>query len=285
MWQFFSPIAVCCAALLCCGSANAGTLVQFRTFLGDIEVEMLDQDKPVTVRNFLRYLNSGAYATNNVFFHRCVPGFIVQGGGFGVKQRDLNQNFSGYVSVPRFPTITNEYLVGPKVSNTYGTIAMAKIGGDPNSASSQWFFNLANNAANLDAQNGGFTVFGRVVRGTNVLDLFNTPDTFGQVVSLGANTVFSSLPVTYSGPVWPAYPDLLYVDISVLNVRVTRTAAGDRDIRWKSVNGRPNVVEYTTVFPPVWQTLSRVAGDGQDQKVTDTAASGKARFYRVRIEY
>lgn len=273
----------CWLALLLAPRLGAGTLVQFRTLLGDIEVELLDQDKPVTVQNFLRYVNSGAYATNNVFFHRCVPKFIVQGGGFGVRRPDSPQQFLAPFSIPPFATITNEFLVGPKVSNAYGTIAMAKLGGAPNSASSQWFFNLANNAANLDAQNGGFTVFGRVVRGTNVLELFNTPDTFGQIMDLGAP--YDSLPVTYSGPVWPTYLDLLYVDISVLNVRVTRTAAGDRDIRWKSVNGRPNVVEYTTVFPPVWQTLSRVAGDGQDQKVTDTAASGKARFYRVRIEY
>ena len=288
-----SPIHIClyCLALLLPRSrADAGTLVQFRTLLGDIEVEMLDQDKPVTVQNFLRYLNTGTYATNNMFLHRCLTNFIVQGGGFGVRQRDLNQNFTTYVTLPRFPAITNEFLVGKKVSNTYGTLAMAKVSGNPNSATSQWFFNLNDNSTNLDHQNGGFTVFGTVVRGTSVLDLFNTPDTFGQVLDLtffygpGA-LVFSYLPVTFSGPTLPKYPDLLFVDISMLRVRVSKTSAGSREIRWTSVNSRPNVVEYTTEFPPHWQTLTRVTGNGLDLKATDAEALGKERFYRVRIEY
>lgn len=288
-----SPILICLyglALFLPCSRADAGTLVQFRTLLGDIEVEMLDQDKPVTVQNFLRYLNTGTYATNNMFLHRCLTNFIVQGGGFGVRQRDLNQNFTTYVTLPRFPAITNEFLVGKKVSNTYGTLAMAKVSGNPNSATSQWFFNLNDNSTNLDHQNGGFTVFGTVVRGTSVLDLFNTPDTFGQVLDLtffygpGA-VVFSYLPVTFSGPTLPKYPDLLFVDISMLRVRVSKTSAGSREIRWTSVNSRPNVVEYTTEFPPHWQTLTRVTGNGLDLKATDAEALGKERFYRVRIEY
>src|SRR5439155_13923276 len=60
--------------------APAGTLAQFRTSFGDIDVELYDQDKPVTVQNFVRYVQSGAYS--NMFLHRCIPGFIVQGGGF-----------------------------------------------------------------------------------------------------------------------------------------------------------------------------------------------------------
>jgi cyclophilin family peptidyl-prolyl cis-trans isomerase len=64
------------------------------------------------------------------------------------------------------PAVTNE----PVYSNVRGTIAMAKLGNDPNSATSQWFINLANNAANLDDQNGGFTVFGEVTAGMDVVD-------------------------------------------------------------------------------------------------------------------
>src|SRR5437667_106759 len=63
-------------------AASAGTLAQFRTTWGDIDVELYDQDKPVTVQNFMRYVKRGVYT--NMFLHRCLPGFIVQGGGFSV---------------------------------------------------------------------------------------------------------------------------------------------------------------------------------------------------------
>ena len=116
-----------------------------------IDVALLDDDAPLTVANFLAYVDSGRYAAN--FFHRSVPGFIIQNGGF----RFLND--TTYDLVPAFATVPNE----PGVSNVRGTLAMAKIGGDPNSATSQWFINLADNAGNLDSQNGGFTVFGRVL--------------------------------------------------------------------------------------------------------------------------
>src|SRR5947208_8271514 len=142
-------------------NASAGILAQFRTVFGDIEVELLDQDKPVTVRNFIRYVQSGLF--RDAIIHRCIPTFVIQGGGFFVGNRNTTNAI--LAPIPTFGTITNEFAVGRFFSNVYGTIAMAKAGGDPNSASSQWFFNLANNAANLDTQNGGFTVFGRVVRG------------------------------------------------------------------------------------------------------------------------
>lgn len=267
----------------------------------------MDSDKPVTVQNFLHYVRAGSYATNNLFFHRLLPGFVLQGGGFGTREtRSATKAFVSARPIPTFPTITNEFAVGPKVSNTYGTIAMAKLGGNPNSASAQWFFNLANNGANLDAQNGGFTVFGRVVRGTNVLEFFNglgkqlPPPawSFFGVVDLRAwyasstdpasvqfGNLFSDLPVNYLGNSYPTYADLFYVDISLLNVRVTRLANGAREIRWGTVAGRPNVVEYTQSFPPSWQTLARPTGDGTEQSVTDTSAGATSRFYRVRVEY
>ena len=71
--------------------------------------------------------------------------------------------------VPTFDPITNEFGIGPRYSNTYGTIAMAKVANKTNSATSQWFFNLADNSGNLNNQNGGFTVFGQVVNGWDVV--------------------------------------------------------------------------------------------------------------------
>ncbi|NNL56465.1 MAG: hypothetical protein HKO71_01815, partial [Pseudomonadales bacterium] len=106
---------------------------------------------------FLNYVNDGDY--DQSFIHRSVAGFVVQGGGF----RYIEPYF---YSVPTEPTITNEFAL----SNVRGTVAMAKKENDPNSASSQWFINLADNSANLDAQNGGFTVFGTVVLGMDVAD-------------------------------------------------------------------------------------------------------------------
>lgn len=131
-------------------SAHA-TVVEVRTVLGNVQVNLFDNTTPATVANFLDYVNSGAYANNVV--HRVESGFVVQAGGF---------QYNGQLpldTVPAGTPVANE----PVLSNVGGTIAMAKLGGDPNSATSQWFFNLSNNSANLDAQNGGFTVFGQVI--------------------------------------------------------------------------------------------------------------------------
>ena len=133
------------------------TVVEFQTVLGNFEVNLYDNSTPQTVLNFLDYVNNGAF-TNSII-HRSVPGFVIQGGGFTY---DLALG-----SVPENPPVINE----PVFANVRGTIAMAKLGGDPNSATSQWFFNLADNTANLDGQNGGFTAFGEVVGdGMDVVD-------------------------------------------------------------------------------------------------------------------
>lgn len=125
-----------------------GQVVRFQSVLGNIFVELFENSKPITTTNFLRYADNNLY--DNTIIHRSVPGFVIQGGGF---------EFPGLEAINTFGSIQNE----PGISNTRGTIAMAKLGGDPNSATSQWFFNLGNNASNLDNQNGGFTVFGRVL--------------------------------------------------------------------------------------------------------------------------
>src|SRR5262245_17089916 len=125
-------------------SAGAGTYVQFRTVWGNIEVELYDQDKPVTVRNFLRYVQSGLYRDS--IFHRCptkpftgVTDFVVQGGGVYVAER--NTTNAGLALIPTFEPIPSEYGVGRVFTNGYGTLAMAKLSGNTNSATSQFFFN------------------------------------------------------------------------------------------------------------------------------------------------
>ena len=159
------------------GGARA-TEVAVVTPLGEIRVELYE-DKPVTVGNFLAYLNGGRY--ENSFSHRLVPGFAFQGGGFYL-------NGNSVTSVPTYSPIVNEYGVGQIRSNSYGTLAMARQGGVVNSATSQWFFNLNNNSG-LDAVDGGFTVFGHVVAGLDVLSLYNT--TFNQG-STGGRAVYNA---------------------------------------------------------------------------------------------
>lgn len=151
------------------------TSVIFQTTLGDVEVELFDEETPVTVANFLKYVRDGDY--ENSFIHRSVPGFVVQGGGFNFVDEAVG-------SVPTDSTIVNE----PGISNVRGTIAMAKVGGNPNSATSQWFFNLADNSSSLDSNNGGFTVFGQVVgNGMAVIDaiaalqVWNAGSPFGEL--------------------------------------------------------------------------------------------------------
>lgn len=142
-----------------------GTVVRFANNVGaDIYAELFDaagpgrtRTTPLTAANFLAYLDAGRY-TNSII-HRSVPGFVVQGGGFTDKALSN--------AIAQFPAVTNE----PGNTNIRGTIAMAKLGGNPNSATNQFFFNLGDNSANLDSQNGGFTAFARVLgTGMTVVD-------------------------------------------------------------------------------------------------------------------
>jgi len=150
---------------------SAQTVV-FSTNLGDVQVELAGEDAPLTVANFLSYVNeSTGNNYDGTFFHRSIvsPNLsIIQGGGFYLP-------IGGSVaSVPSKPPVVNEF----GISNTRGTIAMAKLGGNPDSATNQWFFNTADNSANLDAQNGGFTVFGTVTSGMDVVDAIQALNAF-----------------------------------------------------------------------------------------------------------
>jgi cyclophilin family peptidyl-prolyl cis-trans isomerase/PKD repeat protein len=128
--------------------------VRLTTSMGDIVFELVD-DAPITTANFLTYVNEEFY--DGTIFHRVISGFVVQGGGFlpGMIEKTGVHD-----------PIQNEF----KHSNVRGTVAMAKVGGDPDSATSQFFVNLVDNSANLDTQNGGFTVFANVVEGMDVVD-------------------------------------------------------------------------------------------------------------------
>ncbi len=282
----------------------AGTLAQFHLFagiyqfIGDVDVELYDQEKPITVNNFVHLTEAGAY--QNGFFHRCEPGFVLQGGGFfavdPTSTNVIGPPYANLGQVRSFGPITNEFHTGPLLSNVYGTIAMAKTS-DPNSATSQFFFNLADNASSLDNTNnsGGFTVFGQVLRGTNELNLFNQLSYGDNLVDLGAiygtsgvfTSLFTQLPTATLGAGAPPYDELIYFYVTLLTARVNLTTNGAREISWTSINGVTNRVEYTAGLPGTWQTLTNTFGTNGSAPVlvTDAATNASQRFYRVRVLY
>ena len=177
--------------------------VRLTTVLGEIDLALYDQQTPITVANFKNYIDSGRYfpidptteAPAPLFFHRSVPGFVIQSGGFVATVNSADSAHVQPTPVVTFPAISNE----PGISNTRGTIAMAKVADDPNSATSQWFINLADNGGppnDLDTQNGGFTVFGRVLG-----DGMSVADAIAAVPIFNFGSPFDSLPLrNYTSP-------------------------------------------------------------------------------------
>lgn len=131
-------------------------MVVFSTNHGDIVIELFPEQAPVTVENFLSYVDSGFY--DGTIFHRVIPGFVIQGGGFTPEMQQKRTQ----------DPIKNEADNGLK--NERGTLSMARTS-DINSATSQFFINLNHNAF-LDhgARDFGYAVFGRVVEGMEVVD-------------------------------------------------------------------------------------------------------------------
>ncbi len=139
------------------GSAQKPVVV-LDTSLGAITLE-LDPDKaPITVENFLKYVDEGFY--DNLIFHRVMPGFMVQGGGM-TDQIPLVEKSQG-----KHQPIKNESSNG--LSNDRGTVAMARTA-NPNSATCQFFINHVDNP-NLNTYGGGYTAFGKVIDGIDVVD-------------------------------------------------------------------------------------------------------------------
>jgi cyclophilin family peptidyl-prolyl cis-trans isomerase len=143
---------------LCFANHVNASRVTVETQLGTFEIELFEDEAPNTVANFLTYVRDGRFEANIV--HRSVQDFVIQTGSYRIVDGEVD-------NVPTDDPVANEF----GRSNTRGTVAMAKLGGDPDSATSGWFVNLEDNSENLDNQNGGFTVFGEVVgEGMAVVD-------------------------------------------------------------------------------------------------------------------
>jgi peptidyl-prolyl cis-trans isomerase A (cyclophilin A) len=177
-------------------SSNKNTYVRIQTNLGSMDFQLFPSNAPLTVQNFLNYANTGFF--NGTIFHRVIPNFVIQGGGFT----------SGLM--PKLPTQAPIPLETPNgLSNTQYTIAMARTT-DPNSATSQFYINLVNNASSLDyinALNPGYAVFG-ISTNNFGLAAQNTA-TINAIANTPTQTIngFSNVPVT----------DVVIQSVTVLN--------------------------------------------------------------------
>jgi len=174
--QILRVIIILALALSATGPVLASS-VTLTTVLGDVVIELYDEETPETVANFLNYVRDGDF--NSSFIHRSVNDFIIQGGGFTYIDAAVS-------AIPKDPPVINE----PGISNLRGTIAMAKVSGNANSATSQWFINLGDNSGGLDNQNGGFTVFGKVLG-----DGMQVVDAIAALPIVNASGFFGELPV------------------------------------------------------------------------------------------
>jgi cyclophilin family peptidyl-prolyl cis-trans isomerase len=159
-------ILALCSLLAAPAHSDSPPVVRLKTNMGDIVLELYPDKAPRTVENFLQYVRSDFY--DGAIFHRVIDGFMIQGGGF-------TQDFE---KRPTRSPIKNEADNGLK--NETGTIAMARTS-DPHSATSQFFINVADNAF-LDhtahtPQGWGYTVFGKVIEGMEVVEKISHVDT------------------------------------------------------------------------------------------------------------
>lgn len=241
----------------------AATIVRFATVMGNVDVRLYDTATPISVANFLGYVNRGDY--NNVMFHRSNPTFVLQGGGWKYNGT-MQEEPMNFPQVTAQAPITNEYAL----SNVAGTLAYAKVGsatGQPtqqsiNSATREWFFNLKDtNASNLNNQNGGFTVFGRVIgSGMNVVNSIAALPTFN------FKGAWNEAPLrNYSKAQFDSYVPVDGDNVVSMNISVLNFKAGDYDF-----NGTVNAADYT-----VWRnslgSTTNAAADGNGNGVVDQA--------------
>jgi len=206
------------------------------TNVGEFCMQLLPDVAPITVENFLNYINSGRY--DDTIVHRSVPGFVIQGGGYVASPLGA--------SIDKDNAIQNEF----NRSNLRGTVAMARLGGVVNSATSEWFINLGNNSQ-LDTVDGGFTVFGQVILGMDIVDAIAGLPISNQQTTLGS--AFGELPLTDQDDDGVDSDDVVLVH----RIYVTDVIANEDDA--VDDGSGPNVettAQYSTLtssfFLPVW---------------------------------
>lgn len=223
----------------------SATIVRYETVLGNVDVRLYDTATPLSVQNFMNYVDDGDW--DDTFFHRSVPGFVVQGGGFTF------DDITGVSSVPADPSVQNE----PGITNVRGTLAYAKTSLGPDTATNQWFFNVADNSANLDNQNGGFTVFGRVLG-----DGMDVVDAIEALTRVNAGSPFDTLPVIN----WTSGNPIL--DENLVNVTtISELSFNDSDYNF---DGVVDTADYT-VWRDTLGSTTQAEADGNGNGVVDQA--------------
>ena len=180
---FAGMLLICLAVMGNLAKADeTNPVVLMKTTDGDITIELFADKSPITVENFLRYVDEGHF--DGTVFHRVIPNFMIQGGGFTAELEEK----------PTHEPIVNESR--NKLHNTRGTLAMARTS-DPDSAAAQFFINQRSNLR-LDWSPGkdGYTVFGEVTEGMQVVDIIALSDTGpAQAMTPRGPSVFQDVPI------------------------------------------------------------------------------------------
>lgn len=246
---------------------DTDAVVRMSTTKGNIDVVLYSSLTPGTVANFL------AYNYANTLFHRAPTGFVLQGGGYtSYASPDV------FESITRQASITNE----PGVTNGFGTLAMAKVADDPNSATSEFFINLGNNASNLDNQNGGFTVFGRVASvSTGVLSTLAAVPTGNYAVKLRQNGVTPSS-ANYSFTDIPI--DQTPVPSTIDQTKLMKvTAVTNLPVLSHAITTSPNSAVATATLNGTQLQITAVAPGSTSLVITATDVDGNSTPHTVNI--
>jgi cyclophilin family peptidyl-prolyl cis-trans isomerase len=230
-----------CALVLTPASRASVVVARFVTSLGNIDVQLLAGNAPKTVQNFLAYVPGSGAATSygsydGTFLHRLIPGFVLQGGGYALNSANQASPISSG------PEIQSE--ASTSIPNDTGTLAMALSSG-PNSATDQWFFNLANNKQLNDTSDGGpFTVFGKVLdpAGMNVLH---------ELASLPTSDLTPELTPGQSDNCQTTSPTSPFCNVPVINYSSGASLTNNNLAVISSISILPTIAPTITVTSPM----------------------------------
>jgi cyclophilin family peptidyl-prolyl cis-trans isomerase len=253
--------------------------VRLTTDLGVIDVTLYDQQTPITVDNFLHYIDAGYYnpmdpnfARNApIFFHRSIPGFVIQSGGYISAEDPTAPPTVLPGPVTAFSPIPNE--ARSDLHNVRGTIAMAKLPDEPDSATSQWFINLADNSGppnNLDSDNGGYTVFGLVSdSGMTTADAIAAVPTYNAGFLYG--TAFTALPLQNYTDGVPKVSNLILVD------SITRPLV------FSAVSDHPAIATADVISNDLFVRGVSLGTAKITVTATDAAGASVSQFFNVTV--